>query len=165
MQTLLIFSHTYFQDSKVNKALLESAKSLKNVEIRNLNALYPNGKIDKEAEITLLKNADKIIFQFPLFWFSTPSLMKEWQDEVLTTIAYSADSTILKGKKFQVITTIGGAKSSYDGHHGYDIKTLLSPLESSFKYLGGEVLEPYCIFSASVENLNMSEYIGILKHL
>ncbi|RAX56788.1 NAD(P)H dehydrogenase [Helicobacter monodelphidis] len=163
MQTLLIFSHTYFKDSKVNKALLESAKDIQGLEIHNLNTLYPNGKIDKEAEITLLKNADKIIFQFPLFWFSTPSLLKEWQDEVLTGIAYGADSKMLKGKKFQIITTLGGAESSYDGHHGYDMKTLLSPLQSAFSYMGCEVLEPYCIFSANVENLNMSEYVGVLK--
>lgn len=78
MQTLLLFSHTFWDNSKVNKALLESAKSLPNLTIHNLNTAYPNGAIDVAKEVELLEKAQKIIFQFPLFWFSTPALMKEW---------------------------------------------------------------------------------------
>lgn len=40
MQTLLIFSHTFWADSKVNRALLEAAKALPNVRIHNLNEIY-----------------------------------------------------------------------------------------------------------------------------
>lgn len=166
MQTLIIFAHTYFKDSKVNRALLEAAEAAnkeKNIAIRNLNSLYPNGKINASEEISALKKADKIIFQFPLFWFSTPSIMKEWQDEVLTNIMYGADSGLFKGKKFQIITTIGGAKSSYDGHHGYGIKTLLSPIESAFSYSRCEVLEPFCIFSANAANLPLNDYLAQLR--
>ena len=76
MQTLLIFAHTFWEDSKVNKALLEAAKSLDNLTIHNLSTTYKDNNINVESEITLLQKADKIIFQFPLFWFSTPSLMK-----------------------------------------------------------------------------------------
>ena len=91
MQILLLFSHTYWADSKVNKALLESAKTLENVTIHNLNTAYPDGKINTEAEIALLQKAEKIIAQFPLFWFSTPAIMKEWQDKILTHIHHSAN--------------------------------------------------------------------------
>lgn len=78
MQTLLIFSHTFWKDSKVNRALLESAKTLSNVKIHNLNETYKDGVINAENEVALLKDSQKIIFQFPLFWFSTPALMKEY---------------------------------------------------------------------------------------
>lgn len=44
MQTLLIFSHTFWADSKVNRALLEAAKALPNVRIHNLNEIYKDGK-------------------------------------------------------------------------------------------------------------------------
>ncbi len=74
MQTLLIFSHTFWKDSKVNRALLESAKTLSNVKIHNLNESYKDGVINAESEVALLKDSQKIIFQFPLFWFSTPAL-------------------------------------------------------------------------------------------
>ena len=78
MKTLLILSHTYWQDSKANKALANTAAELDFVKLHNINEIYKDGKIDAEKEIALIKEADFIVFQFPLFWFSTPSLMKEW---------------------------------------------------------------------------------------
>ncbi|HEE9583969.1 TPA: NAD(P)H-dependent oxidoreductase, partial [Campylobacter coli] len=98
MKTLIIFAHTFWEDSKVNKALFESIKNLKQVQIHNLSEIYKEGKIDVSKEMDLLKNADKIIFQFPLFWFSTPALLKEWQDRVLTAILYGENKELLKDK-------------------------------------------------------------------
>lgn len=163
MQTLLIFSHTFFEDSKINRALLESAKTIQQVTIHNLNLSYPNGVINVESEIALLKDSEKIIFQFPLFWFSTPSLMKEWQDRVLTYIIYGKDSTLLRGKKFQIVTTLGGDKNSYDGHHGYSLDTILLPITSAFKYCGCEILESFAIFSAKLETLPLQDYLQALR--
>jgi len=40
MKTLIIFSHTWFAQSKVNRALLEAAQDADNVTIRNLEELY-----------------------------------------------------------------------------------------------------------------------------
>ncbi|ECO9904804.1 flavodoxin family protein, partial [Campylobacter coli] len=37
MKTLIIFAHTFWEDSKVNKALFESIKNLKQVQIHNLS--------------------------------------------------------------------------------------------------------------------------------
>ncbi|MDL0080787.1 NAD(P)H-dependent oxidoreductase [Helicobacter zhangjianzhongii] len=162
MQTLLLFSHTFWDNSKVNKALLESAKSLPNLTIHNLNVAYPNGTINVAKEVELLEKAQKIIFQFPLFWFSTPALMKEWQDRVLTHILYGENPKLLHGKSFQVITTLGGSKDSYDGHHGYSLETILTPLTSTFSYCGCEVLESYAIFSAKVDSIPTQEYLSLL---
>lgn len=163
MHTLIIFSHTFWADSKVNKALLQQASTLQNVVIHNLSTTYENAKIDIESELKLLEKADKIIFQFPLFWFSTPSIMKEWQDRVLSKILYGANAKMLQGKKFQIITTLGGNKESYDGHHGYSLESLLSPITSSFAYMGCEVLESYGIFSANAEHLPLQEYLALLQ--
>ncbi|EOH3839264.1 TPA: NAD(P)H-dependent oxidoreductase [Campylobacter jejuni] len=109
MKTLIVFAHTFWKDSKVNRTLLESIKDIDDLKIHNLSTSYNDGKIDVDKELALLKEADKIIFQFPLFWFSTPSLLKEWQDRVLSAILYSKKG-LLKGKFFQVITTLGGVE-------------------------------------------------------
>ncbi len=148
MQILLLFSHTYWANSKVNKALLESAKTLENVTIHNLNTAYPDGKINTEAEIALLQKADKIIAQFPLFWF-----------KILTHIHHSANPKLLSHKKFSIITTAGGDETSYDGHHGYTLDTLLSSINYAFSYNGCEVQEIYCIYKANVDNLPIREYL------
>ncbi|TLD82710.1 flavodoxin family protein [Helicobacter sp. MIT 11-5569] len=163
MQTLLIFAHTFWEDSKVNKALLESAKSLNNLTIHNLSTTYKDYKIDVESEIALLQKADRIIFQFPLFWFSTPSLLKEWEDRVLSAIFHSDNPKLLEGKTFSIITTALGEESSYDGSDGYGINALLSPINNAFFYLGAKVEEAFCIFSANVDNLPLQKYLAKLR--
>ena len=77
MKTLILFAHTFWENSKVNKALLESLKDSNHIKIHNLTTTYPDGKIDAEAEKALLKEADTIIFQFPLFLFSQQHLKRK----------------------------------------------------------------------------------------
>ena len=163
MKTLLILSHTYWQDSKANKALANAATELDFVKLHNINEIYKDGKIDAEKEIALIKEADFIVFQFPLFWFSTPSLMKEWQDVVLTKIMHSDYSKILQGKKFGIVTTLGGAKNTYDGHHGYTLNELLRPIYYSFKYSGATCIDEFAIYSADASNLPLQEYKNYLN--
>ncbi|MWV62857.1 flavodoxin family protein [Helicobacter saguini] len=165
MDTLVIFAHTYWKDSKANKALLEAASKLENVKIHNLTTTYPTAAIDVDKEISLLKETKKIVFQFPLFWFSTPSIMKEWEDVVLGKILYGDNPKLLSGKTFKVITTAGGTKETYEGHHGYTIETLMLPLNCAFQYIGCKIDEPYAIFKANAPGAVMpiDEYLANLK--
>ena len=163
MQNLIIFAHTFWKDSKVNRALLEELKNNKNVNVHNLSVIYPDGKINSvKSEVELLKEADNIIFQFPLFWFSMPSLLKEWQDLVLTDILHGSDSKALENKTFKIITTAGGEKSFYDSLD-FNISEILSPINVSFKHLGLKVKEPFCIYEANKDNLPIKEYLDIFK--
>lgn len=146
MATLVIFGHTFWNDSKVNKALLESISVQSDITIHNLSEVYKDFKINSKTEIELLQKADSIVFQFPLFWFSTPSILKEWQDVVLSAILYGSNPELLKNKKFGIVTTAGGAEGSYDGHHGATLRQMLTPIYESFKYLGTNVRDYYCIF-------------------
>ncbi len=43
MKTLIIFAHTFWEDSKANKALFESIKNSKQVQIHNLSEIYKEG--------------------------------------------------------------------------------------------------------------------------
>ena len=143
MQNLIIFAHTFWKDSKVNRALLEELKNNKNVNVHNLSVIYPDGKINSvKSEVELLKEADNIIFQFPLFWFSMPSLLKD--------------------KTFKIITTAGGEKSFYESSD-FNINKILSPINLSFKYLGLKIEEPFCIYEANKDNLPIKEYLDIFK--
>lgn len=163
MQNLIIFAHTFWKDSKVNRALLEELKDNKNVNIHNLSVIYPDGKINSvKSEVALLKEADNIIFQFPLFWFSMPSLLKEWQDFVLSDILHGSDNKILENKTFKIITTAGGEKSFYDTLD-FKIEEILSPINISFKHLGLKIKEPFCIYEANKDNLPIKEYLDIFK--
>ena len=163
MKNLIIFAHTFWKDSKVNRALLEELKDNKNVNIHNLSVIYPDGKINSvKSEVALLKEADNIIFQFPLFWFSMPSLLKEWQDFVLSDILHGNDNKILENKTFKIITTAGGKKSFYDTLD-FKMDEILSPINISFKHLGLKIKEPFCIYEANKDNLPIKEYLDIFK--
>lgn len=68
----------------------------------------------------------------------------------------------MKNKEFQIITTLGGAKESYDGHHGATLEELLKPIYYAFEYLGCKSLEHCAIFSANANNLDIDAYKNIL---
>lgn len=84
MKTLVIISHPDIMESGSQQYLLSSIPNDTNITVRHLESLYPDFKIDVPKEQALLKEHDRIIFQFPLYWYSSPALLKKWQDDVLT---------------------------------------------------------------------------------
>lgn len=161
MKTLILFSHTFYENSQANKTLLESIQGLENVIVHNLNATYSDGKINIQNELKLLSEATKIVAQFPFFWFSSPSLFKEWQDRVLSHIYHSENPKLLKGKTFQVITTAGGAEvkySSWETESSGGVERALFPIYKSFEEIGAELLKPFVIYDALHTPLPLESY-------
>lgn len=143
MKTLIVFSHTYFKDSKVNKVLLEVAATLPDVKIRNLDQIYGTdiSKIDSATEIEELKKADKIIFMFPVFWLNMPAMLKAYIDTIIGKISVWMTTDLpLKGKEFYVAVSTGSPKKNYekDGANGHTIEEFLYSLETTAKYIGVE---------------------------
>lgn len=113
-KTLMILAHPKIEGSIGNKIISSSVAKEKNTEIRHLDKLYPDFKIDIKAEQEALLNADTIIFQYPLFWYSTPAILKEWIDQVIQYgFAFGKDSYNLEGKKMIVSFTIGSPVKDY----------------------------------------------------
>lgn len=132
MKTVIIFSHSYFENSVSNKAILEILQKEENLEIRHLEALYPDGNIDVEAEQKALVAADIIIFQHPFFWYNVPAMLKKWIDEVMAYgFAYGSEGDKLKGKKFIHSFTTGGPKEGYssEGYVGAKVEDLILPIK------------------------------------
>ena len=72
---------------------------------------------------------DVIVFQHPLFWYSSPSIIKEWEDLVLEYgFAYGAAGTRLRGKLCLTAITTGGPPEAYDrlGYNFFTIRELLA---------------------------------------
>lgn len=132
MKTVVIFSHSYFENSVSNKTILEALQKEENVEIRNLETLYPDGKINVEAEQKALLGADVIVFQHPFFWYSVPPMLKRWMDDVLAYgFAYGSEGDKLKGKKFIHSFTTAGPKEGYstEGYVGAKVEDLILPVK------------------------------------
>lgn len=145
MKTSLILAHPNLAASKANRALLDVVQDLPGIEIADLYALYPDGRIDAEAETDRLLAADRIVMQFPMYWYSTPPLLKQWQDEVLTPILYLRPDVAaqLAGKPLRIATTTASEAESYraEGRNGFTVHELFAPLRAMARR-SGFVWEP-----------------------
>jgi NAD(P)H dehydrogenase (quinone) len=113
---------------------------------------YKSGQLssDIQAEVEKLKWCDLLIFNFPMYWFSVPAIMKGWIDRVFVSgLCYGGkrfyDQGGLKGKKGLLAFTLGGREHMFgkDKIHG-EMQTMLSPLlRGSMAYVGLTVLPPF----------------------
>lgn len=150
-RVLVLFAHPSQHRSEANKPLFEQAKRIDGVTCVDLYAEYPTFKINIDREQKRLLDHDIIIFQFPLYWYSTPAILKEWQDLVLEYgFAYGTDGNELEGKKFLCSITAGGKEDAYqtDGYNHFTIRELLHPLEQTAALCGMEYLAPYALFGS-----------------
>ena len=89
----MILAHPNIEESIGNKIISNIIAQQKNTEVRHLDQLYPDFKIDIKTEQEALLSAETIVFQYPLFWYSTPAILKEWIDQVFQYgFAFGANS-------------------------------------------------------------------------
>lgn len=150
-QVLVYYAHPGHKHSRANRQMLAEAQGVDRINVVDLYAEYPRFEVDVEREQQRLLDHDTIVFQFPMFWYSTPSLLKEWQDLVLEyDFAYGTKGDRLKGKQMLLAITAAGASSDYqgDGFQRYDIRTFLTPLEQTATLCQMAFLPPYLLFSS-----------------
>lgn len=117
MKNILIISgHTDMADSVANKAIMAKLeKQLPESKAVYLDQLYPDFKIDTKAEQEKLMWADVIVLQFPVFWFSMPSLMHRWmEDTFLHGFSHGTGGNKLRGKKLVLSYTTGAPLEALD---------------------------------------------------
>lgn len=151
--TLVVFAHPALERARVGAAMIAAAGAAPGVEVRDLYELYPDFAIDVEAEQAALAAADTVILQFPFFWYSTPALMKEWLDLVLTHgFAYGVAGMALKGKTLAcAISTGGGARAYQDkGYNRFTIEDFLRPLDQTAHLCRMKWVKPFVIHDAAV---------------
>ena len=123
---------------------------------------------DVRAEQDKVVWSDLVIFQFPMWWFGMPAILKGWVDRTMTRgFAYSAgrkyDTGLFKGRRAMICTTTGTASSLYepDGIDG-DINHILWPVHNGiFHYLGFDVLPPFVAFMPA--RVSAEERQGMLE--
>lgn len=158
---LMILAHPYFDVSVANKTIIqELQKQDLDLEIRDIHHLYPNYQIDVTAEQEALLRHDTVILQYPMFWFSTPAILKHWFDSVFTyQFAYGSKGDKLKNKKLFPSLTVGQVEGNfYDGEH-FLIDDFLRSIQKSAEYAQMEYLKPICLFGVSPVEGNTKEEV------
>ena len=108
--------------------------------------LYPDFRIDVAAEQAVLEACDRIVLQFPMYWYSSPALLKQWEDDVLTYgWAYGPAGTALHGKELALAVSSGGSAENYthSGSVRYGPHELLRPFQATSGLIGTRFITPF----------------------
>ncbi|WP_136066622.1 NAD(P)H-dependent oxidoreductase [Modicisalibacter radicis] len=175
-KTLILLFHPDLAHSKANAALAAAAAKLPAVEVVDMQAIYPDGidmSNDGECEALRLIESDRIVLQFPIQWYSTPSLLKAWQDAVLTRmfyIAYEPEGRMFEGTPLMVAATAGNVPDAYrpGGRNMFTMNALLAPLQATAHRCGLPWAEPFVLYQAdklAPEALDAAaaEYVAVLE--
>lgn len=151
---LLIIGHPDIEKSLANKTIIEELENsgLK-IEIRNLSKLYPDYNINEKVEQEALLRHQNIVFQYPLYWYNMPAILKHWFDVVFTyQFAYGSKGDKLKGKNFIPSFTVGAPESEYYtlGEHHFRIYEFCKNLEQTAYYTQMNYVEPFYFHGTSV---------------
>jgi glutathione-regulated potassium-efflux system ancillary protein KefG len=140
------FAHPALEKSRVNRVLIDGVDSVEGVTFHDLYEAYPGLDIDVAREQALLADHDVVVMHHPFFWYSTPAILKEWQDLVLQHgWAYGADGNALRGKFLMSAVTTGGKEDAYqvDGFHGCHVRDFLLPIARTAWLCGMVWLAPF----------------------
>lgn len=147
-QVLVLLAHPALQRSRVNAALVAAIRDLDGVTVHDLYERYPDFDIDVRAEQALLAAHRVIVWQHPFYWYSTPALLKEWQDLVLEFgWAYGPEGKALRGKWFVQAITTGGRAEAYqpEGFNRHSLRELVSPATQTARLCGMVPLPPFAV--------------------
>ncbi len=105
---------------------------------------------DIQAELQKLLWCDLLVLNFPVFWFSTPAILKGWLDRVFVSgVTYGGKRFYerggLNGKRALISVTLGGQEHMFDhdGIHGPLQLMLKHLLQGTLAYTGFQVHEPF----------------------
>jgi glutathione-regulated potassium-efflux system ancillary protein KefG len=147
-RVLILFAHPALQRSRVNGPLVAAVRGLEGVTFNDLYEEYPDFLIDADREQALLRAHDLIVFHHPFYWYSSPAILKEWQDIVLEYgFAYGESGTALRGKRWLSVITAGGPQEAYqpEGFNRFTIRQLLTPFEQTAQLCGMTFLDPFIV--------------------
>ncbi len=129
------------------------ARAVPGVTVHDLYEVYPSFNINAKREQGLLLEHDVIVFQHPFYWYSTPALLKEWQDIVLEHgWAYGKDGTKLEGKITLNAMTTGGPEQAYaaGGWNNFSVRQFLAPWEQTANLCKMKFLAPFTVHGSLV---------------
>jgi NAD(P)H dehydrogenase (quinone) len=157
--------------------LMRQDKDFLKYAVEQKNAVKTNSfSKDIQEEQEKLMWADFVIFQFPLWWYSVPAILKGWIDRVFASgFVYSGDKQYdtggLKGRKAMLSTTTGSPEHAYTpyGIDGDIHEKILYHINRMLYFGGLEPVEPFIVWTPSHDEDDrkryLEEYKWRLQHL
>ena len=148
---IVYYAHPGHKFSHVNRFMAKTAEAVDGITCVDLYRDYPRFDINVDVEQERLLAHDVILFQFPLFWYSTPSIIKEWEDLVLEHgFAYGAGGDKLQGKRMMLAITAAGPEDAYSagGYQHWPLRDFLRPLEQTARLCEMKFAAPYVLYAS-----------------
>ncbi len=152
---LLILAHPAMERSRANRTMAAAVQDAPGVTLVDLYETYPDFVIDVRAEQKRLIACQTVAVQFPMYWYSTPALLKEWFDLVwLHGFAYGRGGTALKGKRLFVACSTGGDEEDYGpgGGNRFTIDEFLRPLQQTAALCGMGWETPFVLHASACKS-------------
>ena len=166
MKTLVILVHPDMENSRINKSWKEELEKYPDkITIHELYKKYPDWNIDIKKEQELILKHDNIIFEFPLYWYSSPPILKKWLDDVLSFNWAYGNEYRLKGKNIGFAVSVGGPETEYSktGSVKFSMNEILIPFEATVEYIKANLISHYILFDAT-ESLSKEKLLESTKN-
>lgn len=148
-RVLVLFAHPALERSRVHRRMVAAVPAHPDLTFHDLYEAYPRLDVDVAREQALLVRHDFVVLQFPMYWYSTPPLLKQWEDLVLEHgWAYGSRGTALEGKTLVCAISAGGRATAYAprGYNRFTVRQLLAPIEQTARLCGMRYLPPLVAF-------------------
>lgn len=124
-KTLVIIAHPEVESSSVQRFLIDSIKELPCVDHYLLREETP----DVLADRVKLKQYQRIIFQFPMYWYSAPYILKKWLDEVFS-VEFAENH--LTDKELGIVVSLGLSEHNFASGRSekYTLSEIFRPFEA-----------------------------------
>jgi len=137
------YNFTTVQDRNFFKQQLEE------IYATEQNGFAPHIEVEQQK----VEWCDLMIWQFPMWWFGVPAILKGWVDRVFAMgRTYGSgrfyEEGVFKGKKALLSLTTGGVPEAYlKGGFNGDLTGMLRPLHRGIlEFTGFTVLEPQVVY-------------------
>ncbi|MCR8969658.1 NAD(P)H-dependent oxidoreductase [Facklamia sp. 7083-14-GEN3] len=172
MQAICYIAHDHLANSSSQQFLIASGEALSKIDYVDLTAEWERkGFFDSNQELARITNYDRILFQFPLYWYQAPAILKIWMDQVFNEqLNIKQTQKILKDKEFGIVLTVGSRLDSFQPGEraGVSITDLMSPYYAWANYFDMKYRPPFIIsqfhyLTEEEKNHLMIDYVTYLK--
>ena len=135
-KVVILLAHPNIKGSQANKALIDAVSDIEGVAVFNLYELSEDIAFNVDEWSKIISDASAVIYQFPFYWMSAPSLLKKWQDEVFTHLS---KTPAVAGKPLMIVTTTGS-------ENRFTTDELLRPYQGSAIHSGMAWQTPIVVY-------------------
>ncbi len=160
MKTLVVVGHPNLARSVVNKTWTDAIRAIQNENLR-VHALdevvRADGSFDIVAEQRLLQEYDRIILQFPFYWYMVPGIMKEWMDTVWAEgWCYGEGGVHLEGKLIEAAVSCGAPEFCFDATKpgNISIETYMSFIVGSAAFVRARAGRIFAFYGAESDDVS-----------